>query len=202
MYWQGNYSSPLYKHSICSKSLVALFKAPAGEYFLNCSWTGWSVVGLVCPGYPSLHVCPGSPSSPVCPGYILVLLCVLEILVPMSPGYLQFSFCSWSPRCDWIFKLLQICEELSVMSSVSNIKMGQHLVSWVSQFSTVSLWVVQTDWYESNWLLQMCEELSAKSSVSNVRILMTGQFKQAGTRAIVCSRYVKSFLTRAVSQIS
>jgi len=60
-------------------SPVALFIEPAGEYILLCSWTGWSVVGLICPGYPSSPVCPGSPRSPVCPGYPSS---------PMCPGYL------------------------------------------------------------------------------------------------------------------
>ena len=45
---------------------------------------------------------------------------------------IRFIFCSRSPKSDWIFELLQICEELSVKISVSNIRMEQHLISWVS----------------------------------------------------------------------
>ena len=32
---------------------MALLIEPAGEYILVCGWMGWSVAGLVCPGYPN-----------------------------------------------------------------------------------------------------------------------------------------------------
>ena len=64
----GESSSPLYEHTAPSL-YIALFIEPAGEYILTCGWTGSTVVGLVCLGYPSSLVCPRSPSSPECPGY-------------------------------------------------------------------------------------------------------------------------------------
>ena len=37
---------------------MSLFKEPADKYILLCGLTGWSVVGLVCPIYPSSSVSP------------------------------------------------------------------------------------------------------------------------------------------------
>jgi len=58
----GNPISPVYKHSSCSKSPVALFIEPAWEYILFCSFTAWFEVGLVCPGHPSSPVCHACPN--------------------------------------------------------------------------------------------------------------------------------------------
>ena len=42
-------NSPLVEHSGCFVSPVFQFIDPSEEFVLIYSWTGWTVVGLVCP---------------------------------------------------------------------------------------------------------------------------------------------------------
>ncbi len=106
MYWRGN-PVLLCIHSICSKSLVALFIEPAGEYILICGWTGWPVHGLFdLDIFVLLYVlevlallCVLGVIVLICVLEVLVLLCVLEVLVL---------------QCVLQLYLQQICEDLFV----------------------------------------------------------------------------------------
>ena len=136
MYWRGN-PVLLCIHSICSKSLVALFIEPAGEYILICGWTGWPVHGLFWLGYLCSLVCPGSPSSSVCPGCHSSHMCTRSPSSPMCPGSLSSPVCPaaisptdmWRSVCkDYLILLWWICGDLSVKCRFSSIKFS--FCSW------------------------------------------------------------------------
>ena len=133
MYWRGNLVL-LCLHSICSKSLVALFIEPAGEYILICGWTGWSVLGLFWLGYLCSLVCPGSPSSSVCPGCPSSHMCTRSLSSPVCPAAISPTDI-WRAVCkDYLILRWWICGDLSVKCRFSSIK-----------FSFCS-WSLKSDW--------------------------------------------------------
>ena len=144
---------------------------------MTCGWTGWSVVGLVCPGYPSSLVCPSS------------LLFVLGILVMLYVLDVQVLNVLVLPFVLPLF-LQQIYEELSAKISVSCHKFilffyDGYLESCLQRSASL----VTSLSYST--MMGMCGELSVKSSVSCIKIIL---FSYNG--------YVESCLQRSASLVT